>query len=112
MKVGLTYDLRDDWRAEGYSEHEVAEFDRADTIEALERALRGMGHQPERIGHAKRLMPRLLAGERWELVLNIAEGLRGFGRESLVPALLDAWDIPYVFSDPLVCALTLHKAQA
>jgi D-alanine-D-alanine ligase len=65
-----------------------------------------------RIGHAKHLVSRLTSGDRWDLVFNIAEGLRGFGREALVPALLEHWDIPYVFSDPLVCALTLHKAQA
>lgn len=39
-------------------------------------------------------------------------GLRGFGREALVPALLDAYRIPYTFSDPLVLALTLHKGMA
>ncbi len=112
MRVGLTYDLRDDYRAEGYSEDEVAEFDRVDTIEALERELVRMGHAPVRIGHAKHLVARLTSGERWDLVFNIAEGLRGFGREALVPALLEHWDLPYVFSDPLVCALTLHKGQA
>ncbi|MEK6654014.1 MAG: D-alanine--D-alanine ligase, partial [Thermodesulfobacteriota bacterium] len=36
---------------------------------------------------------------------------RGFGREAQVPALLDAYDIPYTFSDPLVLALTLHKGM-
>src|SRR5690606_29019961 len=36
----------------------------------------------------------------------------GFGRESQVPALLEAYGVPYTFSDPLVCALTLHKAMA
>jgi D-alanine-D-alanine ligase len=41
----------------------------------------------------------------------IAEGLRGFGREAQVPALLDAWEIPYAFSDPLVLSLTLHKGM-
>jgi D-alanine-D-alanine ligase len=29
-----------------------------------------------------------------------------------VPALLEAFEIPYTFSDPLVCALTLHKGMA
>ena len=43
------------------------------------------------------------------MVFNIAEGLRGYGREALVPTLLDAYDIPYTFSDPLVLSLTLHK---
>ncbi len=28
-----------------------------------------------------------------------------------IPALLDAWGIPYVFSDPLVLSLTLHKGM-
>jgi D-alanine-D-alanine ligase len=45
-------------------------------------------------------------------VFNIAEGLRGIGREAQVPAILDAYDIPYVFSDPMVMALTLHKAMS
>ena len=45
-------------------------------------------------------------------MFNIAEGVAGFGRESQVPALLEAYEIPYTFSDPLVCALTLHKGMA
>lgn len=112
MLVGLTYDLRNDYLAEGYGEEETAEFDRPDTIGAIEEALRGLGHETDRIGHVRRLMTRLAAGDRWDLVFNIAEGLYGFGRESLVPALLDAYRIPYTFSDPLTCALTLHKAMA
>jgi D-alanine-D-alanine ligase len=43
------------------------------------------------------------------LVFNIAEGLRGIAREAQVPAILDLYEIPYTFSDPLVLALTLHK---
>lgn len=112
MKVGLTYDLRDDYLAEGYPPDQVAEFDRADTIDALEAAIRAAGHETERIGSGFRLVERLAQGHRWDMVFNIAEGLRGYGRESMVPALLDAYDIPYTFSDPLVCALTLHKGMA
>jgi D-alanine-D-alanine ligase len=37
--------------------------------------------------------------------------LKGFGREAQVPALLDAYEIPYTFSDPLVLSLTLHKGM-
>jgi len=109
MKVGLTYDLRQDYMAEGYGEEETAEFDRPDTIDAIENTLRDLGYRTDRIGHAKQLSLRLAAGDRWDLVFNIAEGLRGLGREALVPALLDAYDIPYTFSDPLVLSLTLHK---
>jgi D-alanine-D-alanine ligase len=112
MHVGFTYDLRDDYVAAGYSQLETAEFDRPETIAAIEAELIALGHTVERIGGARNLTARLLAGGRWDLVFNICEGMRGFGREALVPALLDACGIPYAFSDPLACAVTLHKATA
>ncbi|MDD4951573.1 MAG: D-alanine--D-alanine ligase [Desulfovibrionaceae bacterium] len=112
MRIGMTYDLRSEYLAQGYSEEETAEFDRDDTVERLEAALKALGHAPERIGNAQALVRALAAGQRWDLVFNIAEGLRGPGREALVPALLDAYSIPYTFSGPLVMALTLDKAAA
>ncbi len=112
MKIGITYDMREEYLAEGFTEDETAEFDRAETIAAIDGTLQELGHETDRIGHVRRLMARLTGGARWDLVFNIAEGLRGFGREALVPALLDAYEIPYTFSDPLVLALTLHKAMA
>ena len=63
------------------------------------------------IGHLQQLAKRLVDGNRWDIVFNICEGMHGWGREAQVPALLDAYQIPYVFSDPLVCALTLHKGM-
>lgn len=111
MRIGLTYDLRDEYLAQGYGEEETAELDRESTIAALESTLRSLGHSTERIGHARQLVARLARGERWDLVFNIAEGLHGIGREAQVPALLDLYEIPYTFSDPLVMALTLHKGM-
>jgi D-alanine-D-alanine ligase len=111
MKVGLTYDLRDDYLKEGYSHEETAEFDRADTVEAIEETLRSLGYETDRIGNVKHLVNRLAAGDRWGFVFNIAEGMYGLGREAQVPALLDAYCIPYTFSDPLVLAVTLHKGM-
>lgn len=112
MKIGMTYDLRAEYLAAGYGEEETAEFDRPDTIDSIEKALRLMGHETVRIGNIQSLVKRLAAGERWDLVFNIAEGLYGFGREAAVPALLDAYRIPYTFSDPLVLTVTLQKAMA
>jgi D-alanine-D-alanine ligase len=109
MRIGLTYDLRSEYLALGYSEDETAEFDRDETIQGIESALQRLGHETDRIGHVKRLVERLAQGHRWDLVFNIAEGLNGIGREAQVPALLDAYFIPYTFSDPLVMSLTLHK---
>jgi len=112
MRVGLTFDLRDHYLAAGYSAEDTAEFDNIETIEALAGALERLGLEVDRIGTVRQLAQRLVAGERWELVFNIAEGLKGVGREAQVPALLEAYDIPYTFSDTLVMALALHKGMA
>jgi D-alanine-D-alanine ligase len=112
LTVGLTYDLREEYRLRGLTAEETAEFDGIETIEALEGALASLECRTDRIGSIHRLTERLVAGDRWDLVFNIAEGLRGFGREAQVPALLDAYEIPYTFSDPLTLAVALHKAMA
>ena len=109
MTVGLTYDLRSEWLSQGYSELETAELDREETVDAIEAAVRAGGCTTERIGNHRSLMAALLDGRRWDLVFNICEGMYGLGREALVPALLDAWRIPYTFSDPVVLGVALHK---
>jgi len=111
VTVGLVYDLRDDYLAEGFSEEQVAEFDSAATITAIEQALQALGYATGRIGNGRALARQLACGKRWDLVFNIAEGLHGRSREAQVPALLEMYGIPYTFSDPLVCALTLDKAM-
>ncbi|HEY4590619.1 MAG TPA: D-alanine--D-alanine ligase, partial [Thermoanaerobaculia bacterium] len=49
---------------------------------------------------------------RWDLVFNLAEGVRGRSREAQVPAVCEMFDQPYTFSDPLTCAVTLDKSLA
>ncbi|MBK5202947.1 MAG: ATP-grasp domain-containing protein [Prolixibacteraceae bacterium] len=110
MKIGLTYDLRSEYLSMGYSEEETAEFDKESTIEGIENALHEIGYETERIGHVKSLMKLLLQGKKWDIVFNICEGMYGQGRESIVPSLLDVYQIPYVFSGPTVLALSLDKA--
>ena len=110
MKIGITYDLRDQYLAEGYGEEETAEFDRAETIDELANAIEGLGHQSDRIGNVRELIQRLVDGDRWDLVFNICEGLRGTGREAQVPAILDIYEIPYTFADPCVMSVCLNKS--
>ena len=109
MKVGLTYDLREEYIAAGDSEEESAEFDQVSTIDAIEGALLCLGYTTDRIGNGRRLVERLAAGDRWDLVFNICEGLDGSAREAQVPGILDLYRIPYTFSDSLVLAVTLDK---
>ena len=111
MKIGITYDLRQDYLEAGYGAEETAEFDQPATINAIDESLQSLGHETDRIGNIQSLVKRLGNGQRWDLIFNIAEGLCGFGREAQVPGLLEAYGIPYTFSDPMVLSLTLHKGM-
>jgi len=112
MKVGLTFDLRSWYTDRGYSMDETAEFDKQETIDALEKSLNLMGYETEPVGNTFQLIEALASGKRWDLIFNIAEGLYGDGRESVVPAILDQYKIPYVFSGPVIMGLSLNKHLA
>jgi D-alanine-D-alanine ligase len=112
MRIGLVYDLRDDYRTLGFSEEAVAEFDSPETIDALAGTLAELGCAVDRVGHGRAFAARLAAGERWDLVFSIAEGVAGRSREAQVPALCELFDQAYAFSDPLTMAATLDKAVA
>jgi len=109
MKVGLTYDLRSWYLDRGYSMEDTAEFDKIDTVNSIESEINKMGLETEKIGNVFQLIESLAAGKRWDLVFNIAEGLYGDGRESVVPAILDQYRIPYVFSGPVILGISLNK---
>jgi D-alanine-D-alanine ligase len=110
--LGFTYDLRDDYLAQGFSIEDAAEFDSQETIDAVELALQQYGFKVDKIGNIKDLTTALAAGKRWDIVFNICEGVKGIGREAQVPALLEAYEIPYVFSSSDVMVLTMNKALA
>ncbi|HRR41398.1 MAG TPA: hypothetical protein P5244_09225 [Syntrophales bacterium] len=110
MRIGFTYDLRREYLERGFTEEETGEFDSDATVEILEETIRSLGHEVVPIGNIFNLTARLAAGERWDLVFNITEGLYGRSREAQVPALLEAYAVPYTFSDPLTLALSLDKA--
>src|SRR5690349_5460101 len=88
---------------------EYAEWDSAETIDAVARAL-------SRHGEVIRLeatddFPQRLRDTRPDIVFNIAEGLRGPNREAHVPAICEFYGIPYSGSDPFSLALCLDKSR-
>jgi D-alanine-D-alanine ligase and related ATP-grasp enzymes len=109
MIIGMTYNLKSYYLTRDYSIEEVAEFDCEETIQSIEDVLEDLGHQVVRIGCLEQLMQRLLNGERWDLVFNIAEGINGIGREAQIPSILDAYKIPYTFSTTEIMAAALDK---
>jgi len=88
---------------------DTAEFDKQETVDAIDTALRLMEFETEPVGNCFQLIEALAKGKKWDLVFNIAEGLYGDGRESVVPAILDQYRIPYVFSGPVIMGVSLNK---
>lgn len=112
MHIGFVYDLRDHYRALGFSEDSLAEFDTAETVEEIAAALGRSGASVERVGNGRSLAARLVAGARFDLVFSIAEGVAGRNREAQVPALCEMFDQPFAMSDALTLAVSLDKAMA
>jgi D-alanine-D-alanine ligase len=88
---------------------EYAEWDSAETIDAVARALARHGDVIRL--EARDDFPERLRAERPDIVFNIAEGLRGPNREAHVPAICEFYGIPYSGSDPFTLALCLDKAR-
>jgi D-alanine-D-alanine ligase len=88
----------------------IAELDSEETIAAIESALHAGGHETVRV-EADNEMFEQLRDSRPDVVFNIAEGLRGESRESVVPAMCEFLGIPYTGSGVLTTALCLDKAR-
>jgi hypothetical protein len=88
---------------------EYAEWDSAETIDAVARALARHG-EVIRL-EARDDFPERLRAAQPDIVFNIAEGLRGPNREAHVPAICEFYGIPYSGSDPFTLALCLDKAR-
>lgn len=103
LRVGFTFNMK----REGVGDAE-AEFDSPKTIELIAGAIESFGHSVVRL-EATPDLPRRLMEARPDVVFNIAEGVRGRGREAQVPAMLELLGIPYSGSDPTTLSLCLDK---
>jgi D-alanine-D-alanine ligase len=88
---------------------EFAEWDDAETVDAVEHALSALG-EVVRL-EATMDFPERLREARPDIVFNMVEGLGGANREALVPAICEFYGIPYSGSDPFTLALCLDKAR-
>lgn len=111
MRIGVTYTLVDDNAAPfDVPEDFNAELENENTITGLCESIQGLGHSVTRIGGIEKLVEFLVKGDKVDLIFNIAEGIWGNAREAQIPAILDAYRIPYTFSDPVTLAICLDKS--
>jgi D-alanine-D-alanine ligase len=126
LSIGLVYETFETYpRRSDDPEDAHVEFEPESTIEALESAIRWLGHRPKRLGSPLALLEALGSvrpgsgrdGSRAEVlavdaVLNLAEGFGGRNREAWAPVLLEMAGTPTLGSDALTLSLTLDKAWA
>jgi len=91
------------------ADDEFAEWDSAETIDAVATALSALGDVIRL--EADTDFPKNLRDSRVDIVFNIAEGLHGVNREAHVPAICEFYRIPYSASDPFTLSLCLDKAK-
>ena len=110
MKVILVYDESISLETAGSLPEDIgAEYESNRTIGAMLQAIRACGHEAAGLILAGDFAEQIRRMEP-DLVFNIAEGVRGPARESIVPAWLDHLGIPYTGSDGLTLAVSLDKA--
>ena len=85
-----------------------AEFDKPETIQAIQAAIESDGHTTQFI-NADTSLPARVQEYCPDICFNIAEGLGGDAREAQVPALLEMLHIPYTASRVLANAIGLDK---
>jgi D-alanine-D-alanine ligase len=98
--------------ADGQVDDTYAEWDTRDVVEAVQGALNSHPDVDCEIVEAvpEVALPRLMV-RTYDIVFNIAEGMRGAAREAQFPAVLEMLGIPYTGSGPWTLATTLDKAR-
>lgn len=92
-----------------FNQEDFAEWDSAKTIKAVYSALKK--EYDVQVILAQGNYYKKLIKNNIDFVFNMAEGLKGSFRESIVPAILEEQNIPYTGSDPLTLCICLDKAR-
>jgi D-alanine-D-alanine ligase len=111
MRVALLHNAKPEPMPAGLPDDAFEEYDRAETIAAVAKALEGAGAEVHRVPADPRLPSRLTEG-RFDFAFNMAEGQGRRCREAVPAAVCELLSLPYTGSDPLTLAVTLDKAVA
>jgi D-alanine-D-alanine ligase-like ATP-grasp enzyme len=113
LNIALIAEQRSTYRDQGYSEEECAALTHSGEVEAVLSTLEKLGHHVTLVPGIQSLVKHLAVGTNkdWDLFFNMAQGFHGLAREAQVPALLDAYQALYTFSDAATMALCQNKAH-
>lgn len=110
MKIGLSYDLKDEVAInKDHPEDALEEYDSLETVAAVAEALKSLGHSVVKLSGGRKFLTMVLQNNV-DFVFNIAEGRGNYrSREAQIPAVLEMLAIPYSGSDPQCLAVCLDK---
>ena len=108
LTIALIYDDSSSWQSLGLFPN-----DSDHSIEGITAALEALGHHVIHIDGLKALVVHLANGNHtsWDLAFNIAERMFGLAGEAQVPCLLEAYEVPFTFSDAATTSLCLDKGR-
>ncbi|KAI9036460.1 D-alanine--D-alanine ligase family protein [Aspergillus affinis] len=112
LTIAVVSEQRSSYLQDGFSQEDCAALTHDGEVEGIVTTLKKLGHHVVLVRGIRSLVQHLAnSGERdWDLVFNIAQGFFGSAREAQVPALLEAYEIPYTFADAATIALCQNKS--
>lgn len=116
LNIALIHEQRSSYldSSPGHSEEHCAALPHDGEVQAVESTLKALGHAVTLVPGIEALVAQLADNKHatWDLAFNMAQGFYGSTRESQVPALLEAYRIPYTFSDAATMASCQNKATS
>ncbi|KAM0811343.1 putative ATP-grasp domain-containing protein [Seiridium cardinale] len=112
-RIALFYEDSLSYIELGYSAEGCLDFPYDREIQAICEELEQLGHIVTKVPGIEALVAYLANGDgsRWDPAFNMAEGFHGSAREAQVPGLLEAYQIPYTFSDAHTTTLCQDKQR-
>lgn len=108
MVIGLCYDLLDTYDIS--SKAEYRDFSLLSEVEFVEIGLKKLGHKVILINGLDKFAENIQKYKNdCDIIFNMIEGYKSRNRESLLPALCEAFDIAYTGSDAFGLSLSLNK---
>ena len=107
MRIGIAYDTKDMYNTQNEIYNDFADIQ---SVLSLQKELQKIGHDVVLLGNATNIVNLLKKdGLKCDIVYNTVEGISSRNREGIIPALLEAYDIPYIGTDAFGLSLTLNK---
>ncbi len=112
INIAITCNIKPEKSDENEPDDKYAEFDSVETINDLKAAIEHHGHSVVVLDADETIFEKLKSHkDDIDLVFNIAEGLKGEFRESIVQIYCEILEIPCHGPGPLTAAITLNKAR-